>query len=100
LTVRAIQETFIKPWLSTFFNKLKSYDEFKKALTELLWNPSRQASIRISIHLDKYNPSSGESQVDHYIRYANLASTLDPPMAEINLLAAVTFIWNPQCSRG
>jgi hypothetical protein len=21
-------------------------------------------------------------------------------MAEINLLAAVTFIWNPQCSRG
>jgi len=28
--------------------------------------------------------------MDHYIRYANLASTLDPPMTEMDLLSALT----------
>jgi len=61
LVFRAIQELFAKRWLFSFFDKLKSYDEFKKAFTELHSNPSRQASIRSSIYLDKYNSNSGES---------------------------------------
>ena len=72
----------------------------KKPFTELLWNPSRQASIRRSISLEKYNPSSGESYMDHYIRYANLASTLDPPMAEIDLLSALTLHFEPRVQQG
>jgi hypothetical protein len=90
LVFRAIQEPFAKQWLSSSFDKHKNYDEFKKAFTELLWNPSRQASIRSSIYLDTYNPNCGESYMDHYIRYANLASTLDPPMTEMDLLSAMT----------
>jgi hypothetical protein len=89
-----------KQWLSSSFDKLKSYDEFKKAFTELLWNPSRQASIRSSIYLDKYNPNSGESYIDHYIRYANLASTLDPPMTEMDLLSAMTSHFEPRVQQG
>ena len=49
---RAIQEPFEKQWLSSSFDKLKGYDEFKKAFTELLWNPIRQDSIRSLIYLD------------------------------------------------
>jgi hypothetical protein len=75
LVFRAVQEPFAKQWLSSSFEKLKSY-EFKRAFTELLWNPSRQASIRSSIYLDKHNPNSGESYMDHYIGYANLASNI------------------------
>jgi len=41
LVFRAIQEPYAKQWLSSSFDKLKGYDEFKKAFTELLWNPSR-----------------------------------------------------------
>jgi hypothetical protein len=93
---RAIQEPFAKQWLFSPFDKLKGYDEFKKAFTELLWNPSRQDSIRSSIYLDKYNPNSGESYMDHYIRYANLASTLDPPMTEMDLLSALTSHFEPR----
>ena len=90
LVFRAIQEPFAKQWLSSSFDKLKGYDEFKKAFTELLWNPSCKASIRSSIYLDKYNSNSGESYMDHYIRYANLASTLEPPIMEMGLLSALT----------
>jgi len=68
LTFRAIQEPFAKQWLSSSFDNFKSYNKFKKAFTELPCNQSRQASIRSSIYLDKYNPSSGESYMDLYIR--------------------------------
>jgi hypothetical protein len=46
LVFRAVTETFAKQWLSSAFDKLSSYEEFKKAFTELLWCPSRQESIR------------------------------------------------------
>jgi len=100
LVFRAIQEPFAKQWLSSSFDKLKGYDEFKKVFMELLWNPSRQASIRSSIYLDKYNPNSGESCMDHYIRHANLASTLDPPMTEMNLLSALTSHFETKVQQG
>jgi hypothetical protein len=100
LVIRAIQEPFAKQWVSSSFEKLKSYDEFKKAFTDLLWNPSRQASIRSSIYLDKYDPNSGESYMNHYIRYANMASTLDPPMTDVDLLSALTSHFEPKIQQG
>jgi len=100
LVFRAIQEPFAKQWLSGSFDKLKGYDEFKKAYTGLLWNPSRQVSIRSSIYLDKYDPNSGESYMDHYIRYATLASTLEPSMTEMDLLSALTSHFEPKVQQG
>jgi hypothetical protein len=96
LVFRSVQEPFAKQWLSSSFEKLKSNDEFNRGFTELLWNPSRQANIRSSIYLDKYNPYSGESYMDHYIRYANLTSALDPPMTDIDFLSALTPHFEPR----
>ena len=100
LVFTAIPEPYAKQWLSSSLDKLKGYDEFKKALMELLWNPSRQASIRSSNYLDRYNPNSGESYMDHYIRYANLASTLDPLVMEMDLLSAMTSHFEPRAQQG
>jgi hypothetical protein len=79
------------------FDKMKNYDEFKKAFTELLWCPSRQASIRSAIYLDKHDPGSGESCLDHYIRYANVASTLT---SDLDLLSTLTSHFEPQVQQG
>ena len=38
--------------------------------------------------------------MDHYIRYANLASTLDPPMTEMDLLSALTSHFEPREKQG
>jgi hypothetical protein len=40
--------------------------------TDLLWNPNRQAGIRSQIYLNKHFQNSGESYVDHYIRYMQI----------------------------
>jgi len=100
LVFRAVKEPFAKQWLSSVFDKMKNYDEFKKAFTELLWCPSRQASIRSAIYLDKHDSGSGESCLDHYIRYANMASTLNPPMSDLDLLSALTSHFEPRVQQG
>ena len=100
LVFRAVKEPFAKQWLSSAFDRMKNCDQFKKAFTELLWCPSRQASIRSAIYLDKHDPGSGESCLDHYIRYANMASTLNPPMSDLDLLSALTSHFEPQVQQG
>jgi len=65
-------------------------------LVDLLWKLNRQARIRSQIHLDKHNQNSGEFYVDHYIRYANLASSLDPPTTDMDLLSALNSQYEPK----
>jgi hypothetical protein len=38
--------------------------------------------------------------MDHYIRYVNLASTLDPPMTDIDLLSVLTSHFEPRIQQG
>jgi hypothetical protein len=52
LTFRAVQESIAKQWFSSTYDKLNSYDEFRKWFTDLLWNPNRQAGIRSQIYLN------------------------------------------------
>jgi hypothetical protein len=100
LVFRAVKEPFAKQWLSSAFDRMKSYEEFKKAFKELLWSPSRQASVRSAIYLDKHDAGSGESCLDHYIRYANMTSTLNPPMSDLDLLSALTSHFEPRVQQG
>jgi hypothetical protein len=100
LIFRAIQEPFTKQWLSSSFSRLKSYNEFKKTFTELLWNPCHQASIRSLVCLDIYNPNSRESYLDQYIKYAHLASTLNPPMTQMDLLSTLVSRFEPRVQHG
>jgi len=100
LTFTAVQEPIAKQWFSSTYDKLNSYDEFRKGFINLLRNPNRQAGFRSQIYLDKHFPNSGESYVDHYIRYANLASSLDPPMTDMALLSALTSHYEPRVQQG
>ena len=38
--------------------------------------------------------------MDHYIKYANLASSLDPPMTDMDLLSALTSHYEPRVRQG
>ena len=100
LTFRAVQEPIAKQWFSTTYERLNNYEDFRKGFTELLWNPNRQAGIRSKIYLDRHDPNSGESYVDHYIRYANLASSLDPALQDMDLLSALTLHYQPSMQQG
>jgi hypothetical protein len=100
LTFRAVQEPIAKQLFSSTYDKLTSYEEFRKGFRELLWNPNRQAGIRSQIYLDRHHHNSGETYVDHYIPYANLASSLDPPMTDMDLLSALNSHYEPRVQQG
>jgi hypothetical protein len=98
LVFRAVKEPFARQWLSCVFDGMKTYDEFKKAFTELLWRLSTQASILSALYLDKHDPGSGESCFDHYIRYANMA--LNPPISDLDLPSALTGHFETRVQKG
>jgi hypothetical protein len=46
LVFRSISGPFAKQWIPTNYGQLKSYDDFKKAFTELLWTEHDSQKLR------------------------------------------------------
>jgi hypothetical protein len=92
----SISDPFAKQWILATYGQLKSYDNFQKAFTELLWDVTRQSEIRCRVYQDRCNYVSGESLSEHYIRYANLASMLSPAMSDQDLPSAVITRYEPR----
>jgi hypothetical protein len=89
LAMRAVSDPIAKSWFSTVYHELKGYEQFKSLFTKFLWNSPTQSRIRCSIYQDKFAGHSGESMTSHYLRYANLAETLQPTMSEEDLVGAL-----------
>ena len=52
LVFRSISDSFAVQWMMTQ-GQLKSYDDFKAAFTELLWDGTRQSEIRFRVNQDR-----------------------------------------------
>jgi hypothetical protein len=90
LVARAVQNPFIKVWLSAEYYKLGTYQNFRTQFTQLLWNDQKQSSIRCKIFQDKFYRNEEETLAAHYQRYVNLAANLYSPLSECDLLGALT----------
>ena len=80
----------------TVYGQFKSYEDFKRAFRELLWDSTRQSEIRCRVYQDHYDYRSGESFTEYYIRYANMASMLSPAMSDQDLLGAMVTHYEPR----
>ena len=96
LVFRSVSDPFAKQWMLTTYGQLKSYDDFKKAFMELLWDVNRQSEIMCRVYQDRCNYRSGESLLEHFIRYPNLASMLSPVMSDQDLLGAMITHYEPR----
>jgi hypothetical protein len=90
LASKAIRDPFTKAWLNAEYDKIGTYGQFKKQITQLLWNDQKQSNIRCRIFQDKYDRNGGETLAAHYLRYVNLAANLHPPLSEYDMLGAIT----------
>ena len=95
LVFRSISDPFTKQWMLTAYGQLKSYDDFKRAFTELLWDSTRQSEIRCRVYQDRYDYRSGES-FSEQIRYDNMASMISPAMSDQDLLGAMVTHFEPR----
>ena len=100
LCFRAIEDPFAKQWFATVYDTVGSYENFKTAFANLLWGQTRQAQIRCSIYQDHWDRRREETYAEHYIRYASMASMLNPPLSEEDLVGAMISHYPPEVQNG
>jgi len=66
LAARAVQDPFTKAWLSAEYYKLGKHENFRKQVTQVMWNDQKQSSIRCKIFQDKYDRNGEETLAAHY----------------------------------
>jgi hypothetical protein len=100
LCFRAIEDPFAKQWFATVYDTVGTYESFKTAFANLLWGQTRQAQIRCSIYQDRWDRRNEETYAEHYIRYASMASMLNPPLSEEDLVGAMIGHFPPDVQNG
>jgi hypothetical protein len=100
LCFRAIEDPFPKQWFATLYDTVETYKNYKTAFSNLLWGQTLQAQIRCSIYQDRWDKQSDETYAEHYIRYASMASMLNPPMSEEDLVRAMIGHFPPEVQKG
>jgi hypothetical protein len=95
VAIRAISDSYTKQWVESVRNDIRTYDQFKQSLTDLLWSSAVQLEIRNAIYRDKYSKASGESLSQHLLRYSCKSAHLRPRMQENDLVSAIAFHYAP-----
>jgi hypothetical protein len=86
----AIQDPFAKGWLNAENHTLGAYKNLRVQIRQLLWNDLQQVNKRCRIFQDKSVKKCSETLAGHYLRYVNLASSLQRPLSEYSLLGTMT----------
>jgi hypothetical protein len=78
-----------RQWIQTVANNLTDYESFKQAFLNNWWSASRQALARCNLYQEKYNRQSNLSLSGHFLKYATLASYLEPRPSDIEIIEAI-----------
>jgi hypothetical protein len=81
------------------YQDLTSYDQFKRAFTELLWSPQIQSQVRSQFHQDRFDRNSNASMSSHFLKYSVLAANLSPKLSELDLIEAMAGHFPPYVQR-
>jgi hypothetical protein len=86
IALRSITDPTAKDWVSAVSHTLNDYSQFKSAFAKVYWNQVAQSNVRKSVYQDKHNKQSGLTLSGHFLKYAALASYLQPEMSDVNAL--------------
>jgi len=89
-----------KQWFVKIYDTVDTYENFNTAFANLLWGQTRQAQTRCSIYQDRWNRRNEETYAEHYNRYASMASMLNPPLSEEDLVGVIIGHFPPEVQNG
>ncbi|PNF35692.1 hypothetical protein B7P43_G17395 [Cryptotermes secundus] len=90
LAFKSIVGAVGKQWVATVARNLSDYEQFKVAFSGNYWSKSKQSLVRCSLYQDRCNPRSGLSLSSHFLKYATMASYLEPRPSDTEVTEAVT----------
>jgi hypothetical protein len=88
-----------RQWLEAISDKLKNYDDFRQAFLSTWWSPSQQSFVRCNIYQSRYDRWSGLTLSGHFLKYATMASHLEPRPSDIELIEAIRYHFPIQVQR-
>ena len=99
IAIRSITDPLAHSWLISISHTLKCYEDFKSAVTRHCWSREAQSLARCSIYRDKYSKQSGDKMSAHFLKYAVLATYLEPSIPDRELISALQFHFPPFIQR-
>jgi hypothetical protein len=70
---------------------LQDYEAFRSAFLKTWWSDSRQSLVRCSLYQGRYNRSSNLSLSGYFLKYATMASYLNPRPSEVEVIEAIRY---------
>jgi hypothetical protein len=89
VAMKAVTDAYSKQWFTAIYKDLSSYEHFKRAITELLWNPHAQSRTRCALYQDKFDRNKDETMSAHFLRYSVTSAHLTPRLSELELIDAI-----------
>jgi hypothetical protein len=91
LAYKSMNSETSKQRVETIFNHVNDYKTFKKEFLNTWWSTTQQSLIKCSIYQDKYDKQANISLSAHFLKYATMATYLQPALSEIEIVEAVRF---------
>jgi hypothetical protein len=88
-----------RQWLEAISDKLKDYDDFQQAFLATWWSQSQQSIVRCNIYQSRYDRRSGLTLSGHFLKYATMASHLEPRLSDIEQIEIIRYHFPLQVQR-
>jgi hypothetical protein len=86
---KSVMGTQSRQWLEAISDKLDNYDDFRNAFISTWWSPSQQILLKCKLYQSRYDRRSGLTLSGHFLKYATMASHLEPAPPTIELIEAL-----------
>jgi hypothetical protein len=87
--MKAVTDAYSKQWFMATYEDLSGYEHFKRAVTELFWNPQTRSRTRCVLYQDKFDRNKYETMSVHFLRYSVMSAHLTPRLSELELIDAI-----------
>jgi hypothetical protein len=91
LAYKSITRTLGRQWVETIQNSMSNYESFRTAFLKTWWSDSQQSLVKCSLYQGKYNRQSNLSSSGYFLKYATLASYLQPHISDSEFVEAIRF---------
>jgi hypothetical protein len=80
-----------RQWADTMRHQISDYGSFRKAFLNTWWSASQQRLVKRRLYKGKYSRQSNLSLSQHFLKYAAMASNLDPRPTDFEIIEAIRY---------
>jgi hypothetical protein len=86
---KSITGSVSKQWLEATNMKFTYYEQFKSEFLSTWWSAAQQGLVKCKLYQSKYDKTAGLSLSAHFLKYATMASYLEPKLTDYEVIEAL-----------